>query len=161
MRFGCGSDVLRTWFRCGSDVVRMWFGCGSGVGRMWFGRVFGSGADSLAEVKGRWFPASVHLISEILRWTAGCNFGLLYPWVYLTEMLRELYSVMLVEELQKTKLLWNLFSNILVCNGTTESFPSLPLVQLWISPNSSVSPKAILGKATLLNFPFFCRFFSH
>ena len=36
MRFGRGSDVVRTWF----------------------GRVFGSGADSLAEVKGKWFPAS-------------------------------------------------------------------------------------------------------
>ena len=42
------SDVVRTWFGCGSDVVRMWFGC-----------VFGSGADSLAEVKGKWFPAGV------------------------------------------------------------------------------------------------------
>ena len=48
MRFGCGSDVVRTWFGRGSDVVRMWFG-----------RVFGSGADSLAEVKGKWFPALV------------------------------------------------------------------------------------------------------
>ena len=44
-------------FGRGADVVRMWFGCGSGVGRMWFGLVFGSGADSLAEVKGKWFPA--------------------------------------------------------------------------------------------------------
>ena len=55
--FGFGSDAVRTWFGRGSHVVRMWFGCGSGVGRMWFGRVFGSGADSLAEVKGKWFPA--------------------------------------------------------------------------------------------------------
>ena len=29
----------------------MWFGRGSDVGRRWLGRVFGSGADSLAEVK--------------------------------------------------------------------------------------------------------------
>ena len=26
---------------------------------MWLGHVFGSGADSLAEVKGKWFPAVV------------------------------------------------------------------------------------------------------
>ena len=38
----------------------MWFGCGSDVGRRWLGRVFGSGADSLAEVKGKWLPA-VHI----------------------------------------------------------------------------------------------------
>ena len=48
MRFGRGSDVVRTWFGCGSDVL--W---------TWFGRVFGSGADSLAKVKGKWFPASL------------------------------------------------------------------------------------------------------
>ena len=35
----------------------MRFGRGSDVVRMWFGRVFGSGADSLAKVKGKWFPA--------------------------------------------------------------------------------------------------------
>ena len=57
MRFGRGSDVVRMWFGRGSDVVQMCFRCGSGVGRMWFGRVFGSGADSLAEAKGKWFPA--------------------------------------------------------------------------------------------------------
>ena len=57
MWFGRGSDAVRTWFGCGSDVVRTWFGCGSDVVRTWFGRVFGSGADSLAEVKGKWFPA--------------------------------------------------------------------------------------------------------
>ena len=28
------------------------------MGRRWLGRVFGSGADSLAEVKGKWFPAN-------------------------------------------------------------------------------------------------------
>ena len=50
--------MVRTWFGCGSDVVRMWFGRGSDVVRTWFGRVFGSGADSLAEVKGKWFPAT-------------------------------------------------------------------------------------------------------
>ena len=54
MQFGCGSDVVWTWFGCGSDVVRMWFGCGS---ERWLRRVFGSGADILAEVKGKWFPA--------------------------------------------------------------------------------------------------------
>ena len=47
MRFGCGSDVVRMWFGCGSDVVRMWLG-----------RVCGSGADNLAGVKGKWFPAT-------------------------------------------------------------------------------------------------------
>ena len=51
MWFRRGSDVVRTWFGCGSDVVRTWFG------RV-FGRVFGSGSDSLEEVKGKWFPAA-------------------------------------------------------------------------------------------------------
>ena len=46
MRFGCGSDVVQMWFERGSDV-----------GRRWLGRVFGSGAASLAEDKGRWLPA--------------------------------------------------------------------------------------------------------
>ena len=41
---------------CGSDAVRMRLGCGSDVGWMWLGRVFGSDVDSLAEVKGTWFP---------------------------------------------------------------------------------------------------------
>ena len=45
------------WFGRGSDVVRTWFGRGSDVVQMWFGHVFGSGADSLAEVKGKWFAA--------------------------------------------------------------------------------------------------------
>ena len=45
------------WFGRGSAVAQTWFGRGSDVGRMWFGRVSGSGADSLAEVKGKWFPA--------------------------------------------------------------------------------------------------------
>ena len=49
---------VRMWFGCGSDAVRTWFGCGSDVVRTWFGSVFGSGADSLAEVKGKWLPAS-------------------------------------------------------------------------------------------------------
>ena len=44
------------WLGCGSDVARMWFGCGSDVVGTWLGRVFGSGRDSLAEVKGKWFP---------------------------------------------------------------------------------------------------------
>ena len=51
------SDVVRMRFGCGSGVVRMWFRRGSEVARRWLGRVFGSGADSLAEVKGKWFPA--------------------------------------------------------------------------------------------------------
>ena len=38
------------WFGRGSDVVRMCF-------RRWLGCVFGSGADGLAEAKGKWFPA--------------------------------------------------------------------------------------------------------
>ena len=38
MRSGRGSDVVRRWFGGGSDVFRI-------------------GADSLAEVKGKWFPA--------------------------------------------------------------------------------------------------------
>ena len=33
------------------------FGRGSDVGWRWLGRVFGSGADSVAEVWGKWFPA--------------------------------------------------------------------------------------------------------
>ena len=38
--------------------VRMRFGCGSdAVVRRWLGRVFGSGADSLAEVQRKWFAA--------------------------------------------------------------------------------------------------------
>ena len=45
-------------FGCGSDVVRMWSGCGSEMGRRWVGGVCGSGADSLAEVKGKWLPAA-------------------------------------------------------------------------------------------------------
>ena len=40
------------WFGRGSDVVRMW------VGRSWLGCVFGSGADSLAEVKGELVSSS-------------------------------------------------------------------------------------------------------
>ena len=35
----------------------MWFGRSSEVFRRWLGRAFRSGADSLAEVKGKWFPA--------------------------------------------------------------------------------------------------------
>ena len=54
-------DAVRMWFGCGLDAVRMWFGCGSDVVRtcfrMWLGRVFGSGADGLAEVKGKWFSS--------------------------------------------------------------------------------------------------------
>ena len=46
--FGCGSDAVRMWFGCGSDVVRTCF-------RRWLGRVFGSGADGLAEVTLRIF----------------------------------------------------------------------------------------------------------
>ena len=41
------------------DVVRMWFGCGSDVARMWLGRVFRCGRKSLAEVKGKRFPAAL------------------------------------------------------------------------------------------------------
>ena len=51
------SDAVRMWFGRGSDVVRTWFGRGSDVVRTWFGRVFSSGADRLAEVEGKWFPA--------------------------------------------------------------------------------------------------------
>ena len=58
IRFGCGSDAVRMWFRRGSDVVRTWFGRGLDVGRRWLGRVCEAGADSLAEVKGKWFPAN-------------------------------------------------------------------------------------------------------
>ena len=70
MWFGCGSDAVRKRFGSGSDVVRMWFGCGSDVFsdvvRMWLRHVFGSGADSLAEVKGKWFPAgSLKMIANL------------------------------------------------------------------------------------------------
>ena len=54
MRLGCGSDVVRMWLGHGSDVAWMWLGCGSDV----VGRVFGCGRQSLAEVKGKRFPAS-------------------------------------------------------------------------------------------------------
>ena len=47
--------MVRTWFGCVSDVVRRWLGC-----------VFGPDADSLAEVKGKWFPAGL----SVLRATA-------------------------------------------------------------------------------------------
>ena len=59
-----GTTFPLTSTRCGSDVVRMWFGTWFGRFRTWFdvvrsvfGRVFGSGSDSLEEVKGKWFPA--------------------------------------------------------------------------------------------------------
>ena len=68
LRLGCGSDVVRMWFRCGSDVVRTWFGRGLEVGRIWLGCVFGSGADSLAEVKGKWFAARRVVTSGDGRW---------------------------------------------------------------------------------------------
>ena len=64
MRFGCGLDVVRTWFGRGSDVVRTWFGRGSDVGRRWLGLVFGSGANSLAEVKGK-CPALLTVIFHV------------------------------------------------------------------------------------------------
>ena len=35
----------------------MWLGCGSDIARMSLGRVFGCGRKSLAEVKGKGFPA--------------------------------------------------------------------------------------------------------
>ena len=57
------------WFGRGSDVVRTWFGRGSDVGRRWLGRVFGSGTDTLAEAKGKWFPAVHPLIRPcVARW---------------------------------------------------------------------------------------------
>ena len=46
-------------FGCGSDVVRTWFGRGPNVVQMWFGHAFGSGADNLEEVKRKWFPAGL------------------------------------------------------------------------------------------------------
>ena len=52
------------WFGRGSDVVWTWLGHGSDVGRRWLGRVFRSGADSLAEVKGKWFPAGFSSFSR-------------------------------------------------------------------------------------------------
>ena len=62
MRFGRGSDMVWTRFGRGSDVARTW------LGRV-FGRVFGSGANRLAEVKGKWFPAA----------SAGNHFGEVSP----------------------------------------------------------------------------------
>ena len=62
------SDSVRMRFGCGSDAVRTWFGCGLDVVRTWFGRVFGSGADSLAEVKGKWFPAKALIFLSLLFW---------------------------------------------------------------------------------------------
>ena len=43
----------------------MWLRCGLDVGRRWLGRVFGSGADGLAEVKEKWCPASGREILEV------------------------------------------------------------------------------------------------
>ena len=43
------------WFGGGSDVVWMWFG----------GGVFGSGADNLAQVKGKWFPATTCKLRDL------------------------------------------------------------------------------------------------
>ena len=54
------------WFGCGSDVVRTCF-------RMWLGRVFGSGADSLAEVKGKCFQQG-HLATTIVVATAPASY---------------------------------------------------------------------------------------
>ena len=48
----------------GSEVVRTWFGRGSDVVRMWVGRVLRSGADSLAELKGKWFPAKLCILKQ-------------------------------------------------------------------------------------------------
>ena len=56
MRFGRVSDLVRTWFGRGSEVA-----C------RWLGRVFGSGADGLAEVKGKWFPVNWALFA--INWT--------------------------------------------------------------------------------------------
>ena len=53
MLLGCGSNEVRMRFGCG----RIGFGCGSDAIRTWLRRVFGSGADGLAEVKGKWLPA--------------------------------------------------------------------------------------------------------
>ena len=35
------------------------------MGRRWLGCVFGSGADSLAEVKGKWFPAAQGALESV------------------------------------------------------------------------------------------------
>ena len=62
--FGCGSDMAQLWLGCGSDMAQLWLGCGSDMARMWLGRVFGCDRKSLAEVKGKRFPA-VKLHSKV------------------------------------------------------------------------------------------------
>ena len=81
MRFRCESDVVRVWFGRGSHVVRMWFGCDLDVGQRWLRRVFGYSADSLAQVKGKWFPAPVRVREKpsfryvLSRFFANSGFG--------------------------------------------------------------------------------------
>ena len=59
-------------------MVRTWFGCGLDVGRRWLGRVFGSGADSLAEVtRESGFQHSIYKIWDVpannSRWYVHAN----------------------------------------------------------------------------------------
>ena len=46
-------DPVRMWFRCGSDVAQMWLGFGLDLASTCLQRVFGCGADSLVEAKGK------------------------------------------------------------------------------------------------------------
>ena len=60
-------DVARMWLGCGSDVARTWLGCGLDVARVSLGRVSRCGSKSLAEVKGKRFPADRKLAIANLR----------------------------------------------------------------------------------------------